>query len=191
MSRRPDPRLTYLKRQLDDARARIEMADLSKRLLVAALIRRYGADDGKGGKTLALDGPDLKPADPDESLEMVPGTKDKPGLVLRLFIDRLPETDPAKLLAATAGPSRDEAGAGLQGDGLRQDAPLDASSVDLGSPAVDVQHGLLGVNGPSEAAGAEEEKVVAGRVSDDESVVHAEATAPATENTAPESEAKA
>jgi hypothetical protein len=133
---------------------------------------------------------DLKPADPDESLEMLPGTKDKPGLVLRLFIDRLPETDPAKLLSANAGPSRDEASAGLQGDGLRQDAPLDAGSVDLGSPAVDVEHGLLGVNGPTEAAGAEEQKVVAERVRDDESVVHAEATATTAENTAAESEAK-
>jgi hypothetical protein len=55
-------------------------------MLLAAIVRRFGTDDGQGGRTLDLNEKDLIEVPKGESLTITPRKPETPGVTLRVSV---------------------------------------------------------------------------------------------------------
>lgn len=78
---------------------RDQVNDRSRKLLLSAIARRYGTDDGNGGKRLELSQAELGETPPHEKLTVEPRPGAEPGktdgIVVRVHIETPPAPEPA------------------------------------------------------------------------------------------------
>lgn len=108
-----------MKTRLANAEARVKQLqeeamfnEQSRLLTLSAIVRRYGTDDGRGGKSINIPEADLLNVPPDSNISIAPGTKESPGITISVTIEPQPvaeaESNVTTAEPATTSPQPDD-----------------------------------------------------------------------------------